>query len=149
MLKVFGAHAPLALMLLWATCAIATSLATQALATELGAPRWAAFAAGAFVAIAPATLLYVHHVGPEIATAAALTASALFLARGARWKAFSLFGSRLRPAFAARAAASARRAAAAGSAPGYPRSWCSRWLALLAVKNASSPERFPPAPGWA
>jgi len=64
-------------MLLWATCAIATSLATQALATELGAPRWAAFAAARFVAIAPATLLYVHHVGPEIATAAALTASAL------------------------------------------------------------------------
>jgi len=37
---------PLALTVLWAMCAIATSWATAGLATELGAPRWAAFAAG-------------------------------------------------------------------------------------------------------
>jgi hypothetical protein len=134
-LKVFGAHAPLALTVLWATCAIATSLATQGLATELGAPRWAAFAAGAVVAVAPATLLYVHHVGPEIATAAALTGSALFLARGARWKAFSLLGlacglrSLLAPPLVLVALL------AAGKRARLPALVVFAVLALLAVKN--------------
>jgi hypothetical protein len=91
-LKLFGTHAPVALAALWASCAVTTALATRALAAELGAPRPAAFAAGAAVALAPATLLYVHHVGPEVAVAAALTVSALFLARGEDWRAFVSLG---------------------------------------------------------
>ena len=82
-------RAPLCLTALWAACAISAAQCTRALALELGGSRWPAFAAGGLVAISPATLLYVHHVGPEVATAAALVASALCIARSrhrARWR---------------------------------------------------------------
>jgi hypothetical protein len=94
-LKLFGNATPAALTLLWAGCAVATALSTRALALRLGARRWVAFAAGACVAVSPATLLYVHHVGPEMATAAALVGSATLLARGSKgafWGAFALLG---------------------------------------------------------
>jgi hypothetical protein len=94
-LKLFGSAAPAALTVLWAACAIAAVLATQALALRLGATRWLAFAAGASVAVAPATWLYVHHVGPEMATAAALVGSVALVARGTRrsvWGGFALLG---------------------------------------------------------
>jgi hypothetical protein len=94
-LKLFGSAAPAALTILWASCAIAAVLATHHLALRLGARRWAAFVAGASVAVAPATWLYVHHVGPEMATAAALVGSAAFVAQGTRrslWTGFALLG---------------------------------------------------------
>jgi len=94
-LKLFGSAAPAALTVLWASCAIAAVLATHALALRLGSTRWLAFAAGASVAVAPATWLYVHHVGPEMATAAALVGSAALVARGTRrslWAGFVLLG---------------------------------------------------------
>ena len=94
-LKLFGSAAPAALTVLWASCAIGAVLATHALALRLGATRWLAFAAGASVAVAPATWLYVHHVGPEMATAAALVGSVALVARGTRrslWGGFALLG---------------------------------------------------------
>jgi len=45
------------------------------------------------VAISPGTLLYVHHVGPEMAAAAALVGSALAFAQDKRWTAFLLLGA--------------------------------------------------------
>ena len=96
-LKLFGSAAPAALTVLWASCAMSGAvLATHALALRLGATRWLAFAAGASVgAPAPATWLYVHHVGPEMATAAALVGSVALVARGTRrslWGGFALLG---------------------------------------------------------
>jgi hypothetical protein len=85
--------APQILTALWSACAIASAQCTRLFALEVGASRWPALAAGGLVAIAPSTLLYVHHVGPEMATAAALIASALCLARGRHWAGFALLGA--------------------------------------------------------
>jgi hypothetical protein len=85
-------HAPVLLTVLWSACAMTAAQCTRSLALELGATRWPALAAGALVAIAPSTLLYAHHVGPEMAAAAVLVASALLIARGRHWSGFVLLG---------------------------------------------------------
>jgi hypothetical protein len=139
-LKLFGSAAAAALTLLWAACATAAVLATHDLALRLGARRWAAFAAGASVAVSPATLLYVHHVGPEMAAAAALVGSAALLARGTRralWGSFALLGvacglrSLLAPPLALVALAVAGRRALAPSLTVFA------LLAALSFKNAA------------
>lgn len=95
-------HAAALLTMLWSACAVATALFTHALAADLGAARPAAVASGVLCGIAPSTLLYAHHVGPELATAAALSASALFVSRARFGWAFVLLGvaALLRPLIA-------------------------------------------------
>jgi hypothetical protein len=86
-------HAPLVLTALWSACGVAAALCTHALALELGAARAPAVGAGILCAIAPSTLLYAHHPGPELATATALVACALCFSRRKDGAGFALLGA--------------------------------------------------------